>query len=421
MSTLTADVVIVGGGQAGPATVWALEKLEPRLKIVLVEAQRQLAAGASTASLEAFRSAWMPRAIAEQMRRSLQVFLNADEHLGEGASSALNLRRRGYLWLGLNEDDAPPLRRRVARLHEWGLKHVRSLGAADVRAEFPWLPEHVAAAQLDPLAGWLDSNALARLLARATRRTTLLLATPALAIITEKGRVTGVLTTQGAIASRAVVVAAGAGSRRLGRTAGIEIPVVVRPRQSAFTPYRHPQIPADAPLVIGRWPYPHFRPEGDGMVLAWSYAWLGRGAAGRRVAEWVEPVWPVEKLRDYRFPELTLYLLGKQFRYSAGEGFRDPAYLRRPLRHHVAYYVHREPTVAEDGERLHSERAIIDAVPEVEGLFVNVAHGGHGIMTAPAAGEIMAALVLGRQPGVPLWQDFGWKVKSLPHEESSGL
>ena len=42
---LSADVAIVGGGQAGPATAWALERADPTLRIVLVEAKPQLANG----------------------------------------------------------------------------------------------------------------------------------------------------------------------------------------------------------------------------------------------------------------------------------------------------------------------------------------------------------------------------------------
>ncbi|MCI0710642.1 MAG: hypothetical protein L0154_10825 [Chloroflexi bacterium] len=69
---------------------------------------------------------------------------------------------------------------------------------------------------------------------------------------------------------------------------------------------------------------------------------------------------------------------------------------------HIERYVYRDESAAfqVDDEGNHkpyeSERAIIDRHPEVDGLFVSVAHVGHGIMTSPAAGELMASLVLGR-------------------------
>ena len=47
----TAGVVIIGGGMAGPAASWALQRAMPGIKTVLLEEGDQLANGASKASI----------------------------------------------------------------------------------------------------------------------------------------------------------------------------------------------------------------------------------------------------------------------------------------------------------------------------------------------------------------------------------
>lgn len=95
----TADVIVIGGGPAGAGVVWALERLVPGIHTVLIETKDQLASGSSLASLENFRTCWNAPCLATQMRRSVDIFLNADEYLGEGSQEALSVRQRGYLFL----------------------------------------------------------------------------------------------------------------------------------------------------------------------------------------------------------------------------------------------------------------------------------------------------------------------------------
>ncbi len=419
-TALTADVVIIGGGQAGPATAWALEREDPTLRIVVLEANAQLAGGASTASLEQFRTCWTPQAIAEQVRWSAQIFLDPDTYLGEGAAQGINVRRRGYLWLAMDEAEARAQRENITLLHAWGLRHACTLDADDVRRAYSWLPERVVSAKLDPMAGWLNSDFLANRFARTTHNTRFLLDTPAQAIFADNGRVTGVRTPRGEVHAPVVVLAAGPGSRALGRTVGVDLPLVCIPRQSFSTPYRDPTIPADAPVVISRFPYAHFRPDGEGLLFAWSYHWA-RHPRDEQAPGYVDTIPPVHTLKDPRFPEATLYLLAKQFGHREGQGFRDPRYLSRRIAHQIGYYVYRQPTVDEHGRIIHSERAIIDRTPGVDGLILSVAHAGHGIMTAPAAAHIAASLALDKTPRVPLWQDFGLAVKRVAYEEGGGL
>jgi glycine/D-amino acid oxidase-like deaminating enzyme len=127
-------------------------------------------------------------------------------------------------------------------------------------------------------------------------------------------------------------------------------------------------------------------------------------------------------LKDPRFPSITLALLARQFGDAPGQGFGDSRYLRG-LSHNIGYYVFRDDSVAytTDEQGAHqpyiSERALIDAVPGVDGLFASVAHVGHGIMTSPASGEIIACKVLGQELPDPALADFGFDVPWAAYDE----
>ena len=114
--------------------------------------------------------------------------------------------------------------------------------------------------------------------------------------------------------------------------------------------------------------------------------------------------------------------LARQFGHKDGEGFADGRYLRG-ISHNIGYYVYRDESAAyrtePDGTQhpYDSERAIIDTHPEVEGLFMSVAHVGHGIMTSPASGEILASKVLGLPLPNPLFSEFGLDAKWVEYDE----
>ena len=422
----TADVIIIGGGPAGTATAWALGRSEPGLRILLLERAGQLGAGASNASLENYRTAWPAACLMRLMTRSLEVFENADDLIAPGVRNALGMRQPGYLYVGFTERDAEALRADVDHLHSLGLTHIEWLDATAVAQRFPWVGPRVRAAKFDPRAGWLDSHAMIQAFARGTAELEVVFDCQDVQIETEGGRVRGVRHAGGRIDAPRVVIAAGAWSRALGHSAGIEIPVHLTPRQSFTTPWRHEAFPVDAPLLISAAPFAHVRPEAQhGALFGYEYRWNTRQLFPDEPAreQLIEPV-PPARCRDPRFPSVTLLLLARQFGHRPGEGFASPRYLRG-VDHRVGYYVSRDASSAwreENGERVPvaSQRAIIDAWPGLEGLVISVAHVGHGIMSAPAGGELAAAHVLGNELPFPELADLGLDVNFVEHD-SGGL
>ncbi|MBX3086182.1 MAG: FAD-binding oxidoreductase [Anaerolineae bacterium] len=424
----TADVVVIGGGPAGAAALWAIDRAAPTTRTVLLEASESLGAGSSVASLECFRSCWPTLCLARQLERSIEVFLHADEYLGEGAGKDIAVRQNGYFFCAFTEAQAAGLKADVARLHEIGLTHVEYLEAEAIRQRFPWVGERVIAGKFDPMAGWLDSNALIYRFARSAKNAQIVLGVGEIQICVEHGKVIGVTTPFGDIATPRVLIAAGAGAVALARGVGITLPVVIRPRQSFTTAWRDERIPPTSPMIISSAPFAHLRPEAhEGAIFGFEYTWHNKyaGAAYGTNAQHdglLEPVFPVANLKDPRFPSITLALLARQFGHRDGEGFANPRYLRG-IRHNIGYYVCRgdEAAYRVGNEGTHipyeSERAIIDAASEIDGLFLSIAHAGHGIMSSPTAGEIAASRVLGLPFTDPTFADFGIGVHWVEHDE----
>jgi glycine/D-amino acid oxidase-like deaminating enzyme len=318
----------------------------------------------------------------------------------------------------------------VGHLHGMGLSHIEFLDSNEVTHRFGWLGQKVIAAKYDPTAGWLDSNALIHRFAYSAPSARILLGIPDVQICVESGRVTGVKTPQGEIASPRVVIAAGAGAVGVARTAGVRLPVVLRPRQSFTTGSRHDEFPDDAPMIIGAAPFPHVRPEArSGGIFGWEYTWHAKHAAPDRGTNEahdaiLEPAYPVEHLKDPRFPSIVLALLARQFGHRDGVGFASSRYMRS-IHHNIGYYVYRDGSVAYRTDATgakqpyESERAIIDAYPGLDGLFLSVAHVGHGIMSSPAAGEIVASKVLGRQLPDPIFSQFGIDTNWVEYDENA--
>ena len=272
------------------------------------------------------------------------------------------------------------------------------------------------------------SNALVYKYAQSAHTAQILLGVPEVSITVEHGCVTGVTTPNGKIAAPNVVIAAGSNARTIGRTAGVELPLIAASApelHDGLAARRVPRRRADDHRLSAVSACP--TGSANGAIFGWEYTWHNKNVApayGTNAAHdaIIDPVESVKALKDPRFPSLALVLLARQFGHIEGEGFADSRYLRG-ISHNIGYYVYRDATAAyrtsADGMRqpYDSERAIIDAHPDIEGLFVSVAHVGHGIMSSPAGGEILARKVLGLPLAEPEYADFAFDASWVEYDE----
>ena len=261
----TADLVIVGGGIVGVATAFFAARAG--LRAVVLEKRPVLCSLTTPASTGAFRAQFdNPEEIA-LVREGIALF----EHFAEVTGLPgydLELRQQGYLWLTTSAAGVGRQRALVAQQQSWGLADVEWLRGEEACYRFPYLAPDVVGARFRAGDGWLDVRRLTMGYARASEAT-FVTDTAVTGFDLEGGRLRGVQTTRGAIATRAAVIAAGPFAGVVAGLAGIDLPLALVRRQKLIMP-DVPEVPADAPMTIDEETGAHWRPALRGAYLLWT-------------------------------------------------------------------------------------------------------------------------------------------------------
>jgi sarcosine oxidase subunit beta len=173
-----------------------------------------------------------------------------------------------------------------------------------------------------------------------------------------KGRVAGVVTDDGVVATDVVVNAGGAWAIEIGRWVDVEIPIINSARSILVTgPF--PDIPSDRPFIEDVTVEWYYRPEGPGVLM-------GMGSS------------PIENEK-----------LDVPFDLETAEEMVDTAVHRVPILEQATMltgWTGIRPMTLDD-------RPILGPVDSVDGFIVNGGWGGTGIIQAPIAGQLVAELV----------------------------
>jgi sarcosine oxidase, subunit beta len=362
----TADVVVIGGGVNGASTAFQLTALGVR-DVLLVE-RRHLAAGATGKSGALVRMHYTNDAESRLALESLKVFRDFDAIVG----GQCGFEAVGFVQL-VGPEYREALRRNVARQQRLGID-TREISLDDTRVLLPGVDlGAVGAAAYEPGSGFADPTATAYAFAAAAERAGARIQThcEALRIVTEGGRVTAVETSAGRVATRAVVVAAGAWAQPLLTPLGLDwglapyrIQVAIFRWPAGFS-YRHPAI-IDA--TQKSW----FRPEG----MAATLIGVELGSAH------VDP-------EKYDEPVDAAYVAGCR----AALATRFPAFEDAPMRGGWAGMIMMSP----DG------RPIIDRVSSIDGLWLMAGDSGTSFKTSPAIGRCLAEWIV---RGAPVTADL---------------
>ena len=250
----------------GASTAYHLAKRGVR-NVVLLERESFFGLGATGRCAGGIRHQF---ATEINIRLSLHSLRMLDELEAETGQPAL-VRKCGYLFVLTDPADEAAFRRNVALQHRLGVP-TEWLSGDEMRRRLPLcvFPDALAGTFHAP-DGLADPNSVVMAYINAARRlgAACLTDVEARGITTEGGRVTGVETPAGTIATGTVVNAAGPWSARLGTMAGVDVPV--RPlRRQWLTTTPLPDIPPDFPFVIDFAQSLYFHREGEGLLTGMS-------------------------------------------------------------------------------------------------------------------------------------------------------
>lgn len=359
MSKAVADVVVVGGGVNGVFVAWELARRGVR-DVVLLE-RDFLAAGPTSRSGAVVRCHYSTPELVKLAMEGRQFFQGASELVGDDCG----FRPVGFL-AAVAESDAAALEAKVRMQREAGLD-VALLRGSDIAGVEPELErDEISAAAWERDSGYADPVRTTWMVGRAAERLGVEIrqGCAVRGFRIESGRLVGVRTDDGDIATRAVVCAAGPWTRRLIAEAGTDLPTtILRNAMALFL--RPPGFERPHPVLIDYARRFYARPDGRLSLT---------GSIDEHENESVAD--PDEPDAGVRKDEIALF--GRRL------GGSFPMLARAPERGGwVGLY-----DVSPDW--LH----LIDEVPGAAGLWILCGTSGHGFKLAPAIGRIVADLVL---------------------------
>lgn len=353
----TAEVVVIGGGVNGASTAFQLTRRGVR-DVVLLE-RRQLGAGATGKSGALVRAHYSNVPETRLTLESLKIFRNWGEAVGHGDPG---FEATGFVRVVRPQDEAK-LRANVAAQQALG-GDTRVVTADELREIEPLMrTDDLTVAGFEPTTGFADPNATLYGFAAAAAAggARILPHTEATAILTDGGRVAGVEMVSGTIATRKVVLAAGAYADRLLSPLGVELGLT--PRRARVVVFRWPAEMDQRRrhrVVIDSTQHSWFRPEGKNGTL------IGVERGKRGAVD----------------PEATPESVEQEYIGRAREALavRFPVFAHATMRGGWSGVFMQSP----------DDHPIIDHLTQVEGLYVMTGDSGTSFKTSPAIGICLA-------------------------------
>jgi len=358
----SADVVIVGGGISGCALAYQLAKR--KVDVVLLE--RETLGSQSTGKCAGgVRQQFSTEDNVRVMRLSVKLLESFEQETGHPA----DFRQIGYLFVFTQPQQVEDFRHNMEMWHRVGLTEARWVDAAEAAKMVPVLNvDDVLGCTFCPTDGIASPNDVTVGYATAARRLGARLkeGVEVTGIDIASGRVQGVRTSGGDIATRLVINCAGPWAASIGRMAGLEIPVLPYRRHIAVTG-SFPAVPRSTPMTVDFHTSLYFHPEGDGVLMGMS-----------------DRTEPPAYVTDVNWD-----FLEKVFEQAAR---RAPALASAGVKTAWAGLYESTP----------DHQAILGPIAEVEGFWCATGFSGHGFMQAPAASLLLTQLLLDKKSEIDI-------------------
>jgi len=257
----TADVVVIGGGIEGTSIAYHLTELGVK-NLVLLE-KKQLAAGSTGKSCGIIRTHYSHDVLIRLAQWSTEEFERMADEIGGHPGFVQN----GFVFMATARERAATSA--ITQMQKEVGVEVETLSSRALMGLLPdVLTETCALATYERRGGFADPQGVTTAYASAARSkgAEICQGIEATGIDVKGGKVARVMTTAGAIHTRTVVNAAGPWAGKVGRMAGVDLPVTpVRNQEVALTPH-HPY-PTTKPTVFDMNTTIYFRPETGGIII----------------------------------------------------------------------------------------------------------------------------------------------------------
>ena len=360
--TTSADVVIVGGGVIGASIAYHLTQRGIR-DVVVLERDR-LGSGSTSRNAGGIRLQFSTEINVRMSQRSLAALLRFEDEMGIDPQ----FRQVGYLFLITNERDDVPFERSLELWRRLDVPAVR-LGRDEIAVIFPELRvDDVRFATFCPADGHADPNSILQgYVARAREGGARFEEGANVTAIERDGdRITAVRCGERRIACGTVVNAAGAWAGEVAAQAGVTVPVVPLRRQ-IFITNPVPGFDRDFPMTIEFATGLYLHHDSGGVLL---------GMADPR-----DPAGFDDRVNWEFLPEIVERGLA-----------RLPLLERATIKTGWAGFYEDTP----------DKHAILGRTPGLEGFVCAAGFSGHGLMHAPATGELIAEVICGDPPSLDI-------------------
>lgn len=356
----SAEIVIIGGGIIGCSTAYQLARRG--LRDVLVLERNTVGSGSTSRAAGGIRVQFSTPVHIQFSLLSMQVWERFKEEFGVD----VDYRRWGYLFLAGDEAELETYRKTAALQRSFG-GEVEIIGPDMVAQIVPGLrTDDLLGAAWGPKDGFADPNTACQGMAATARRLGVEIAegVDVTGIEVEGGRVVGVSTSAGRIATERVLNASGPWAGRTAALVGIDLPLMPINRQNFLT-RPSAQMPHELPLIIN---------TGRGLSMRRE----GPGTISLSVVDDDQP--------------------------STLEPSTDEGFLAKVL----PKAIHRLPAL-EDAPLVRSyggilehtpdKHPILDRAPDLAGFWMACGFSGHGFQHSPIVGQVMAELILDGRAG----------------------
>jgi sarcosine oxidase subunit beta len=350
----TAQVVVAGGGVMGASIAYHLARGGVK-DILLLEKEEFFGQGATGRCAGGVRYQFATEVNIRLSLASLPMLERFEEEIGQ----AIDYRQCGYLFLLTQPRDIDAFQRNQALQNRLGVP-TEWWDGDQIRRRLPRMRlEDVTGGTFNPKDGIVDPNSVVMGYIQAARRlgVTALTGVIVTGLQVHGGKVVGVETNAGRVATPIVFNAAGPWAGLLGEMAGVPIPITPLRRQM-FTTTQIPDIPVDFPFVIDFAQSLYFHREGPGLLIGMSNPGEKPG-----FDQSVDPEW---ELVNMSAAAARLPLLEQAGLASRWAGLYEVTPDAHP---------------------------IFSAAP-VQGFYICAGFSGHGFMHGPIAGLLMAELLL---------------------------